>query len=568
MTLSTLISQIAYAGDDSTTSFDTTFQFWDNDELDVFIRTISTGVEVIQVLGVDYTVLGGAGILGSVEMTIAPTLTPAEELHIRRKSDEDQEKDLSPSTVLPTAAIEEALDRQAMRGQEDRTDLTQRGMLIPVTDIPPGGVGPDMDLPSTVLRSVDGVGGGFLAFDTAGLPIIATSTLPTASTTAFIDTLLDDIDAATARATLETIFNRTSVVDAIDAGTAATRAGIAAATFGTGYFIETDTQRTWYSDASTWKEIGIGQYAAASLPATSAPVGNMYLDTDKNQFVRDDGSALVYVAAPLPRGHIVGTEMTLSGTTDISFSAGEVRGGTSGTRSFINGVNTAAIIKELDTAAGWVAGTTAAGRPTADVLGANKWHHCFELIHPTTGAVDFGFDDVIEATNLLADAAVVTAGYTQYRYLGSQQETAAGTGVIREQHQEGDDFWMDTVDLLAFATTALDATTQVDFLLVGVPPGLRIKANVIVSLDESTLTGGSFYTASNGGATITGSPAEIASPLALFQHNTSPVLKDISQQLTLWTDVTQQITFKAVGDTSISVSCQVMSYVNHRGRNF
>ena len=54
MTVSTIIAQFAYTGDNSTKSFPTTFQFWDS-ELEAIIRTISTGAEALLTIVTDYT---------------------------------------------------------------------------------------------------------------------------------------------------------------------------------------------------------------------------------------------------------------------------------------------------------------------------------------------------------------------------------------------------------------------------------------------------------------------------------------------------------------------------------
>ncbi|HUT61169.1 MAG TPA: hypothetical protein VNA25_25250, partial [Phycisphaerae bacterium] len=410
MTVTTTTVQKAYTGNGSTFEFAIDFQFWETDEIEVYLRTITTGVEALQLEGTNYTVTGGQGTTGTVDFTIGTVAPPSTvEVHIRRNTVRDQQKDLTPLTKFPSAAAEEALDRAAMAAQEENADRTQRFLKIPVTDIPVDpATAPDMTLPNTVTRSVSGAGGGVLGFNAEGEPIVTTAGLDTALTTAFTLTLLDDADADEALATLGAVKNAGDM-DKLDAGTLGARP--AASTFGEGLYYSTDDQSLWYSNATAWAEVTIPQFSQSTLPSPEATqAGKVVLDTSNLIFKRDDTVALYDIRAPLPRGAIGGLGLTISGTTDISIAVGEARVGTSSDRSIMNAYNTAAIVKELDTAGGWVAATTNAGRAAADTLGANKWHHVFMLVKPD-GTVDFGFDDQLEATALLAEAS----GYTRYR---------------------------------------------------------------------------------------------------------------------------------------------------------
>ncbi len=181
----------AYPGDDLSTVFNVNFQFWDNDEVTVYLRVIATGVETLQIETTHYTLSGAAGSPGQVTFLTAPT--SLQRVYIRRVSNLTQQNDIEPTTKLPSAAIEESLDRGALRSQEEVFDRA-RSMLIPVTD-----EDLDMSLPNAVAR---GVTGAVLGFGAEGLPIITTAGLDTALTTAYSLTLLDDPSAKDARATL------------------------------------------------------------------------------------------------------------------------------------------------------------------------------------------------------------------------------------------------------------------------------------------------------------------------------------------------------------------------------
>jgi len=160
MTVTTSSTSALYNGDGTTVSFAVDFQFFATSELKVYKRVAATGVETLQVEGTDYDVTGGSGLTGRVDFGTAPPST--EQVHIRRESPKTQQNDLTPSNRFPSASVERALDRAAMRDQEDSRELS-RAMLGPVTD------SVDMTLPSSVDRASK-----VLAFDSSGAPIAST----------------------------------------------------------------------------------------------------------------------------------------------------------------------------------------------------------------------------------------------------------------------------------------------------------------------------------------------------------------------------------------------------------
>jgi hypothetical protein len=160
MTVTTTSTSAVYTGDGTTVSFAVDFQFFATSELKVYKRVAATGVETLQVEGTDYDVTGGSGLTGRVDFGTAPPST--EQVHIRRESPKTQQNDLTPSNRFPSASVERALDRAAMRDQEDSRELS-RAMLGPVTD------SVDMTLPSSVDRASK-----VLAFDSSGVPIAST----------------------------------------------------------------------------------------------------------------------------------------------------------------------------------------------------------------------------------------------------------------------------------------------------------------------------------------------------------------------------------------------------------
>ena len=67
----------------------------------------------------------------------------------------------------------------------------------------------------------------------------------------------------------------------------------------------------------------------------------------------------------------------------------------------------------------WEAGPAVAGRTAGVALTANTWYHVFLLGSPLDGIVDIAFDNSPLGTNIAVDAAIIAAGYTDYRRIGS-----------------------------------------------------------------------------------------------------------------------------------------------------
>ncbi len=107
---------------------------------------------------------------------------------------------------------------------------------------------------------------------------------------------------------------------------------------------------------------------------------------------------------------------------DIDFSAGNftVSDGSA------QGVSSAET-KRLD--ATWSAGTNAGGLAAGLTKANSTWYHCFKLLNPTTGATGSGYDTSLTAANLLADSAVIAAGFTKYKRIASF--VTDGSGNIR-----------------------------------------------------------------------------------------------------------------------------------------
>jgi hypothetical protein len=121
--------------------------------------------------------------------------------------------------------------------------------------------------------------------------------------------------------------------------------------------------------------------------------------------------------AALPSGYITGLTFTPPAADldhDVTFAPGQCRD----TTNAGNLVLAAALTKRFD-GASFGLGTGQTGFPIGQISrAANTWYRVFMVGH-TDGRVDFGFDTLATADNLLADCVSAdVAGWTRYRQLG------------------------------------------------------------------------------------------------------------------------------------------------------
>lgn len=473
MTVTTTSVSKAYTGDNSTVAFAVDFQFWDSDELDVYLRTISTGAEVLQTESTDYTVSGGAGSTGTVTFTTAPASTV--EVHIRRDSNQTQQKDIAAFTKFPSAAVEEQLDRHTQRIQEIVDDFQKRALRIPVTDIPVAPTTPpDMELPSKVERAV---ANAVLGFDqTTGNPtIIAGATLPSVTVSAWAATLLDDSDVATARATLGVPEN-VGDVDKLDAGTEAARAAIAAGTFGEGIFITTDSQRIWYSDGSTWKILGPQAFTGARPSA--AVDGELHIDTTRHELYHDDGTN-VDIVRSFPPGYKEGCKISRTDADTMVVAAGSVRG----KNDLLNLTLSASLSKEVNDAGTWSSGAAGNLRPSTVALTTSYAPYPMFVIGGPTVATDWGIDTAANASTAAGLLAAAGANYTDFRRIGWWFLRDTGTAECAQIVQEDDTFFWVTPPTVQPGNG--DYSSGADFsMLTLCPPGPGIMAQCTARIGD------------------------------------------------------------------------------------
>ena len=196
MTIASILNRISYDGNGATTAFPISFPFQLQTDLVVVETVIATGVQTTKTLTTHYTISGTTDTLGfypnggTVNAVVAPAATVRWTIY--RDPTPTQSTDLVENDSLPAESTEAALDRQTMLIQRV-SDLITRSLHQPDGDATSVGL-----LPSAVARALK-----FLSFDVSGNPIAAAGTsADLGPVSSFINTLLDDADAPTARGTL------------------------------------------------------------------------------------------------------------------------------------------------------------------------------------------------------------------------------------------------------------------------------------------------------------------------------------------------------------------------------
>jgi hypothetical protein len=192
---SSTTARAAYTGNGATTSFSFPYLFYNDADLAVYRRDLTTFSETPLTLNADYTVTGkGNPGGGNVVFAIAPTAN--QRIVIARGQALTQGTDLVAYDSLPADTVEQTLDQLVMALQRvnERVD---RALLLPIT-----GLLANQELPEPKVTNA----GFYLGIDAGGTAYelkAAITSLVGVTVSAFILTLLDDADAATARATLD-----------------------------------------------------------------------------------------------------------------------------------------------------------------------------------------------------------------------------------------------------------------------------------------------------------------------------------------------------------------------------
>lgn len=196
MTISSTTNRKTFAGNGATTSFATSpVVFFDSADLTVYVTVDATGVATTLTENTHYTVSGGDGSTGTVDLSggSAPhgAVASGSTLVVVRELSPVQAVDFLNNDVSDAEVIEDALDKLTLMVQQvsNRLDRQIRQPDSDIDDI--------SELPIAGLRASK-----YLAFDADGDLVPTSGTTSVIVATPFAETLLDDATAADARATL------------------------------------------------------------------------------------------------------------------------------------------------------------------------------------------------------------------------------------------------------------------------------------------------------------------------------------------------------------------------------
>lgn len=197
MTVASTTNRKTFTGDNVTTSFGTSpVVFFTSADLTVFVVNTTTGAATTLAENTDYTVSGGAGLVGTINLAggSAPwgALATGTTLVILRSLSLVQSADFVQNDGSDAEVTEAALDKLTMMAQQLNTQIG-RSFVLATSDVS----GASTAIPTPVASTVVG-------WNSAGTALqnYSAQSLALALTTPYTLTLLDDVDAAAARVTL------------------------------------------------------------------------------------------------------------------------------------------------------------------------------------------------------------------------------------------------------------------------------------------------------------------------------------------------------------------------------
>ncbi len=183
------------------------------------------------------------------------------------------------------------------------------------------------------------------------------------------------------------------------------------------------------------------------------------------------------------RGTFDGLELS-NGTVpddDISIAAGICR---DSSNEYWMDFSSAVTDKEINNT--WAEGSGNGGKDDGLTIENDKFYSVHGLLNPVSGSVDAGISTVadVSAAVLLADTAVVAAGYTKAQLLGFIKTD--GTADILLFLQEGNHvYWDASVQDIVLTSHGSGVITHT---LASVPTGVRVKPNVVITIDHNAAT--------------------------------------------------------------------------------
>lgn len=514
MTVSTQNNKDAFDGTGANTALATTFPFINDTELVVTKRVTATGVETELTLNTHYTVTGGDYAIGEVTPVDGATDFPGTVTWtIKRDTPKTQSTNYVENDNFGAETHENALDKLTYLEQDSQEEV-DRTLKVAVTDDNPG------VLPNSVERA-----SSYMGFDANGDPLALSAPTDTSITTTYIETLLDDIDAATARATLEA---QEEVI-------------------------------------TTKGDLVVG---GANIPVT----GRLALGAAAT-YLRSNGTNVAWaalVAADViakqqkyPRSYLSGLVVTRTSATEFNVGKGVTRAGSSSDQDLVDIENTNAAFGKLFDNGGWDAGDGGGGVPTAAGFAASAatWHF-FQLVKQNGLGYDYGWDTSLSAVNLIADAAVIAALGTACYYRRIRSNVSTATPDFADFTQIGDRTLL-TVGELDYSVDGTDFTAGVTITLDRIPLGIDTVGLLRVAWDA--MSAGELALILQPTFETSAVPSVSAAPLASFVA--SGANNADGGEMAIDIDTSQQISARMLTDATIDLDILVRGWIDRRGRD-
>jgi hypothetical protein len=214
MTVASAVSRVDYVGNGATSVYPYTFKIFASSDLRVTRQVIATGVETLLVLTTDYSVSGVGAESGGNVTLVAGNLPSTQKITIRRVRPLTQGTDIRNQGDFLPETHEDEFDRGVMLDQQLQ-DQIGRCLKLQETEV---GADALTKIPIASVRADK-----FFKWDSSGNPT-ATSVLTTGalSVSSFVETLLDDANAASFMTTLGITAFAQTILDDADAATART----------------------------------------------------------------------------------------------------------------------------------------------------------------------------------------------------------------------------------------------------------------------------------------------------------------------------------------------------------
>jgi len=350
MTISSTTVRNSYSGDGSTTAFNYTFKIFENSDLEVILRTDSTGSETVQTITTHYTMTGAGNANGG---TVTFVTAPASGITVvlRRAIPQTQAIDYIANDPFPAESHEEGLDRSMMAIQQLQEEVNRTIKFSKTNDFNSNAEDAGTFTVGQTTRS-----GKILAFDENG-DISVTQEIGTYqgtdTTTTTSNYNVRDLIKSTTAAQLNNVYICTAdsvagdlltdtdhfelIVDAVTAATSATNAAASA----TAAANSATAAATSESNAATSESNASTSETNASTSETNAATSETNAANSATAAASSATSASTSATTATTKASEASTSATNAATSETNASTSETNAATSASNASTSETNAA-----------------------------------------------------------------------------------------------------------------------------------------------------------------------------------------------------------------------------------